>query len=89
MIDIAEIHRESNSKKILAQFFYTSSYYKAYDYLLSKGLKDKEISQRFQAYRGVAGVANVHPFIYAEYLRWADYKKYADILCNSVEKIKP
>lgn len=77
MIDIAELHRKSNSKKILGKFFATSSYRKAAEHLASTGLAEADIVQKRQAYRGAVGVAKVHPFLVMEYLRWVDYEAYA------------
>ena len=78
MIDIAKLHRKSGNKKILGKFFATSGYKNSADYLRSTGLSDNEITVGSQAHRGAVGVSKVHPVIFIEYLRWADFDNYAD-----------
>ena len=83
MIDIAELHRQSGSKKILGKFFATSGYLKAVEHLKYTGIKEADIVQKSHAHRGTVGVAKVHPLIMIEYLRWADYEAYAEFIHNN------
>ena len=80
MIDIAKLHRDSGSDKILAKFFATAAYRKMAAYLVSQGVKPEEIVQKRQAHRGAVGIAKVHSLVAMEYLRWVDFDTYANLL---------
>ena len=85
LVDIAKLHRLNGSTRAVADFFRSSGFGKAKDYLTARGVPDDEIFIKRQAHRSTPGVALVHPLVAMEYTRWVNYDIYSAIFLQHYE----
>lgn len=79
LYDIAQLHRKHANPRVFSHFFLSAGYKKVHTYLKSTQVPDSEILIRSMPSKGHPSMAKVHPLVLLEYIRWADYPKYASL----------